>query len=265
MKILLNNNYQFLTIIVKELIKKDLIPKNPKILDFGCGRCDLLKNLKKELPSANLYGVDIYKNSQEFQDLSYRKEDFFIKDIKPYEKFSFSTKFDLIITNQVLEHIQNLKAIYEHFDHLLSKDGKIIACFPVKEIYIEPHLKIPFIHWIKKDSRLQKKYIYIYNYLKIENLFKFGFNKKKYTQKINSNINFSNQKIYYLKMSEHIALIKKYFATPLDISDKVNFFYRKNSKFTNILKGLIKSIPFKSLRLFISSRLIGSIFLIHKK
>lgn len=265
MNIFLKNNYQFLTILTKELIKKGLIPKDPKILDFGCGRCELLKNLKKEIPSATLCGVDIYMNSKEFQDLQSFKKDFHIKDIRPYEKFSFDTKFDLIITNQVLEHIENLKKVYNHFDHILSKEGRIIACFPVKEIYIEPHLKIPFVHWIKKSSKLQKIYIYIFNHLRIENIIKFGFNKRKYIQKINSDINFCNQKIFYLRMNENIKLIKQYFSVPLDLSDKVNFYFRKNSKLTNLLKVIIKSIPLKSLRLFLSSRLIGSIFLINKK
>ena len=61
-----------------------------------------------------------------------------------------------------------------------------------------------------------------------------------------------------------IKLIKQYFCT-LDLSDKVNFYFRKNSKFTNLLRSIVKSIPLKSLRLFLSSRLIGSIFLINKK
>ena len=264
MALYLENNYNFLTIAVKKLIERSLIPKKPVILDFGCGKCQLLSNLEKEIPNSRLYGVDIFRNSKLFKEINLKKNKFVIKDIKPYEEFNFNKEFDLIIANQVFEHIKDLDTIYKFLHSILAKDGKMIVAFPTKEILIEPHLKIPFIHWIKKYSKFQKLIIFCFNFLKFGNFKNFFFKKKEFENNIGRQIDFCNEKIFYLKNKDHIYLIKKYFPFFLNLSDTVNYFYRKGSTFNNFIRFIINRIPVKSFRLFLSSRLIGSIFLIYK-
>ena len=45
--------------IVKEMIKHYDLPRNPKILDVGCGKGYLLYDFLKVLPEADIYGLDI--------------------------------------------------------------------------------------------------------------------------------------------------------------------------------------------------------------
>ena len=60
-----DNNYQALTIMIKNLIRK-VIPINPTILDFGCGKCQLIDSIASEVPLADLYAVDMLKDKKSF-------------------------------------------------------------------------------------------------------------------------------------------------------------------------------------------------------
>ena len=100
-----------------------------------------------------LFGVDIFRDNDAIETARSSVLRSKIKSIKPYEKFDFGVKFDLIISNQVFEHINDLDRIYQHLSLILQERGYLIAGFPTKEIIIEPHLRIPFIHYFKKYSK----------------------------------------------------------------------------------------------------------------
>ena len=55
--------------VAREMIQHYQLPKNPKILDIGCGKGYLLYDFSKCLPEAELYGIDIssyaIKNAKE--------------------------------------------------------------------------------------------------------------------------------------------------------------------------------------------------------
>lgn len=140
------------------------VPPKPtlNILDAGCGTLTFSKFLLENLDRGkynviNVYGYEI----SEFYSLerlhSYIENDTFLKKsgiinninviqlnnyVLPYN----NNFFDLIISNQVVEHVSNLEEFYFEQKRILKDDGLIINCFPAKEIIVEPHLKIPFIH-----------------------------------------------------------------------------------------------------------------------
>ena len=256
-----SDNYHVLTNIILDLIRDKKIPPNPKILDFGCGRCQLIKLLKKNIPSADLYGVDIYKDYNIYCEMKEKYHNLTILNIKPYQEFLVDEKFDLIISNQVFEHINKLELIYKFFKKIMNNSCLIIAAFPTKEIIFEPHLRIPFAHLINKDSCFLKPYLYLFNTL--FELLKGNFipqNRiKLITQK---NYDFCRNNIFYLNKKEHKEKMGNFFRDIFDMSDEINFYWREGKFINNFIKLIISKIPFKSIRLSLTSRLIGSLFII---
>lgn len=258
-----SDNYHVLTNIVLELIREKKIPPNPKILDFGCGRCQLIDLLKKNIPSADLYGVDIYKDYNFYNQIKEKHNNLTILNIKPYEEFLVDERFDLIISNQVFEHINKLETIYKFFKKIMNNSCFIIAAFPTKEIIFEPHLRIPFVHLISKDSPFLKSYLYSFNTIFELLKGKFLF-QNRIKIKTKQNLDFCRNKIFYLDKKDHIEKMRGYFCEVLDLSDEINFYWRQGKYINNFIKLILSKIPFKTIRLSLTSRLIGSLFIIKK-
>ena len=103
----------------KGLIKdiKNLKPKN--ILDIGCGGGFLLSafNPKKY----KLYGLE-----NDFEAINFAKKYGKIIRHDLSKSFSSNTKFDLIIANQVVEHMKKPESLIQIVKKNLKKDGKFI-------------------------------------------------------------------------------------------------------------------------------------------
>lgn len=93
---------------IEDVKKLNLVEKlvNPldrdiKILDVGCGRGHYLKRLKS-LGFTNIYGIEVSEecSKQYLQDLPHEVTDFI-----SFAKLKKDNNYDLIICNDVLEHI----------------------------------------------------------------------------------------------------------------------------------------------------------------
>ncbi len=132
---------------------------NPKILDFGCGTGNIAVELRKL--SFDVYGVDIDKQAVEevrhkFSENKFEKEriqlidsrkEFF--EIKSDYKLPFEDGFfDFIYAYQVFEHISDMDKALQELGRVLKPGGFIFAEFPSSYSIVEPHLKLPFVHWL---------------------------------------------------------------------------------------------------------------------
>ena len=260
------NNYYSYPLLLQELNQTKYIANNEiNILDFGCGNGKLLKVLEESKIECNLYGVDIFKSQQDFLEI--KKDNYFadIKSIMPYEKFEFGVKFNIIFSNMVFEHIENLNFVYEHLKNILTEDGIIIAGFPTKEVIIEPHLKLPFIHLIKKDSVFLMNYLKFALFLKIGNFKilkgKSNFVKNKY---LYNRYKYCNNNLFYLNFKEHLNLIKSYFSEVIEINDITLNFLRNYPTPSNRVKLIISILPFRKLRIILFRLIFGTYLIVFK-
>lgn len=110
---------------------KKFIPeeKGIKILDFGCGKGRILKEIIKINPGARITGIDVSKTA-----LSYARKGFktctFIK-IEEGKKLPFKTStFDFIVALDVLEHIYDTRLAFSELTRVLKPKGKILITVP---------------------------------------------------------------------------------------------------------------------------------------
>ncbi len=110
-------------------VKNELLDKELKILDYGCGFGQTLQALKSE-KYKNCYGVDIEKTAIDFcQNNHLHVEKLDLENLSnPYE-----FRFDVIILSHIIEHIpkndiiNTLSLIKEEF---LSESGKLLLAVP---------------------------------------------------------------------------------------------------------------------------------------
>ncbi len=128
-------------------------PHGARLLDFGCGGGHIV-----ELALAadfDAFGVDSFQGVWE-QFAPERRENR-IRSYVPGETMPFDdAQFDIIVSNQVFEHIEDLAPVAAELGRLLRPGGTLITVFPTREVLIEPHLKAPFVHWFTAGSAAQR-------------------------------------------------------------------------------------------------------------
>lgn len=106
------------------------IPKNHKVLEFGCHTGLLSKALKEE-KNSSVTGVDINKDAlviaKSWQDKSYLID---IEDYKEWEGELRNSKFDIILFLHILEHLRNPEEVLHAAIKKLKADGFIIIGLP---------------------------------------------------------------------------------------------------------------------------------------
>lgn len=99
------------------------------VLEFGCGSGLLLPSLAGHFDK--VVGVDLNIGDAEIvkNEMSLNNVELVNNDILDYKHTS---DFDLIIANDVLEHIYDLRTVIVHLRSLLSEDGHILFTVPTE-------------------------------------------------------------------------------------------------------------------------------------
>jgi len=99
-----------------------------RILDVGCGTGSITKLVKKSNPKAEIDAIDISDKAIEIA----KKDDFGINyltaDAILYKGFGF--RYDIILLNNIYEHVENPTGILINLKQLLSDDGIFIISTP---------------------------------------------------------------------------------------------------------------------------------------
>ncbi len=126
--------------VVLNLAKK--IPKNSRILDWGCGYGDSSYMLKYIRPDLDITSYDVLSSSP-WEVLSEKEKLHKITDNNE-EKLPFEEEyFDAMIGIGVLEHVKNQKASLSEIYRILKSQGKFyIFLYPNKLSYTERFQKM---------------------------------------------------------------------------------------------------------------------------
>jgi len=253
-------NYQYLLSIVEQSAKK-----NPSItiLDYGCGRGQIIKLARSK--NINIFGAEVFHNGPSvIQQLS--EDKLFgdiIREIKDDQLPFLDKFFDLVISNQVFEHVPDLDKVFHEIHRVLKPTGTMIALFPSKEIFREGHTGIPFLHWFSKNKT---RYTYT---LAMRNL---GFGRSKKPKELTS-VQWVEKKLFYMdtktfyRSSDVIKnLLDKYYFWNHREEDIINFRAAQlKNIFGDVLIRMMKIPGFRQLGNYAFTRLAGYLIIANPK
>ena len=157
-----------------------------KVLDAGCGNGELIsylyKSFQKNFPllKIDIYGFDVIDHG--VQSTGYGiKTLALLEELAPSinwkeriqfftieEKWRYeSSYFDFIVSNQVLEHVQDKQRFFINIYHCLKSNGYSFHLAPLIHCIHEGHIWIPFAHRIKS-------YDLLFSYIKMCSVLRVG-------------------------------------------------------------------------------------------
>lgn len=124
-----------------------------KVLDYGCGKGSTVELLLKDGHDA--YGCDAWyeggDTSEAIPAAIRNRIATMDGDRIPFPDGTF----DLVMSNQVLEHVADIDIVLSEMARVLRPGGTCLALFPHREVWREGHTNIPFLHWFPKGSAAQ--------------------------------------------------------------------------------------------------------------
>src|ERR1700761_6392863 len=106
----------------------------PTILDFGSGQGQFIALALEN--GVDVYGVDVA--GIETSD----RVRLIVEDRIPFADCSF----DVVISNQVFEHIRHPRGFISEIHRVLKPGGTFIALFPDNTVWFEGHVGLYFVH-----------------------------------------------------------------------------------------------------------------------
>ncbi|MFA5951404.1 MAG: class I SAM-dependent methyltransferase [Hyphomicrobium sp.] len=146
-------------------------PPPGRLLDFGCGKADVAALALAQ--GYDAYGVDTFLGVGDSADnLEIARESIGdrVRTMRPDEPIPFdSGTFDVVVSNQVFEHIRDLAPTIDELARILRQGGTLIALMPTREVLWEDHLKMPLVHLASLGSERQR--------LLMSTMYRLGFGR----------------------------------------------------------------------------------------
>jgi ubiquinone/menaquinone biosynthesis C-methylase UbiE len=145
--------------------------KKGRILDYGCGKGEIVEEGRKL--QLNIYGVESFYFGSHIRDVAKSKGLLGDAIIELDEgKIPFPDNyFDLVVSNQVFEHVPDLDHVLQEISRVLKSNGRLLCLFPSKDVIREVHCGVPCAHWFPKGT------YYRYYWLLLFRTVGFGCNK----------------------------------------------------------------------------------------
>jgi len=128
------------------------------ILDFGCGKGEVVvSGLERGM---KIFGADIFYNDySRYAVQSAGLLGINIREIKDGVIDFPDGFFDLVVSNQVFEHVEDLNGTLIEISRVLKPEGLMLCLFPSVDVWREGHCGIPFVHRFAKNSRFRYFYM----------------------------------------------------------------------------------------------------------
>jgi SAM-dependent methyltransferase len=124
-----------------------------RVLDYGCGKGQIVELLLAH--GVDAFGCDLYYEGGSYRDVV----DQTLLDQQRIREMSNSRipfddgSFDVVVHNQVFEHVPDLNLAVCEIARVLKPGGAMLGMFPDDSPWREGHVGVPFLHWFPKGSR----------------------------------------------------------------------------------------------------------------
>ena len=145
---------------IQDVVNKKQLDKM-KILDLGCGGGLVSEGLSKI--GANVTGIDFVKDNINIARIHAKKSNLNI-DYKTldFENEKISSKFDIIVIFEVLEHLSDWKSFIKKIQSNLKSNGVLIISTINKNLiskFLAIDLAENFLNWIPRNTHNYHKFI----------------------------------------------------------------------------------------------------------
>jgi len=203
--------------------------KGLRILDAGCGDGTFLSYLVRNLPlvfsnlSVEAHGFDVFGHGVQERGFLEKAIEFLsvqepntdwrkrITSVSLQERWPYEDEFfDVIVSNQVIEHVDDHALFFSENHRTLKRDGVSIHLFPLKNCVFENHLKLPLVHKIRNFDLL-RSYIRALSRLRLG---KFRTHHRDYGMPLEEyaerHADYMHYFTNYISYGEVLQLAKKY-------------------------------------------------------
>jgi SAM-dependent methyltransferase len=129
-----------------------------RVLDYGCGAGRVVAEGRAR--GLDIVGADVFYGGSQA-----RKEAVaagllgtcvfeMVEERVPFP----DAAFDLVVNNQVMEHVADLDGALREIGRVLRPGGELLSIFPSRDVFREGHIGIPFSHWFAKGSKARFYY-----------------------------------------------------------------------------------------------------------
>jgi SAM-dependent methyltransferase len=146
-------NYQYFHHVVGSLPNASRL----RILDYGCGVGEIVALMRQD--GLNAIGCDTFyagighREAAKNAELAERQRTGVVVEVPEEGDLPFPPhSFDVILTNQVFEHVTDLPATFARVERMLAPDGVMLFHFPADEGWREGHMGVPLAHWFPKGK-----------------------------------------------------------------------------------------------------------------
>jgi SAM-dependent methyltransferase len=191
------------------------IDKNSVIVDFGCGEGNSVLALRKQGYKA--FGCDMFEHLSKLYDVIGVKlersaqskglqEEGLILPIKakPYRLPFNDSSVDVVFSETVFEHIENIDEVVSEIARILKPGGVSFHHFPAKYSVLEQHMQIPFGGVIQNFP-----YFYFWSLLGWRRYYQTNMPAKK---RALQNLQLLKINMFYRSESELRAIFGRYFS-----------------------------------------------------
>jgi len=128
------------------------------ILDFGCGAGRLVAAGREA--GLNMAGADVFYGGSDSRAQAEAGGLLggAVREITGGRVPFPDQSFDLVVNNQVMEHVEDLDATLSEIHRVLKPGGVVLSLFPSRDVWREGHIGIPFSHRFRKGSRMRFLY-----------------------------------------------------------------------------------------------------------
>jgi SAM-dependent methyltransferase len=131
------------------LAKIAQLPAHSRALDFGCGNGALVAAARAR--GLETYGAETFYDGDRSEDAvearSWGCDENVIREIRAGQIDFPDNYFDIVVHNQVFEHVEDLRQAATEIQRVLKPGGVMIGIFPTRGVLREPHLGLPCVHW----------------------------------------------------------------------------------------------------------------------
>lgn len=129
--------------------------KPSRVLDYGCGAGEIVGALRER--NIEAWGCDVFYEGGDYSTDIPAALKPFIQRMQPAIPFE-SASFDLVLSNQVFEHVPDMDFALREIARMLKPGGIAVNIFPDRGVWREGHCGIPFLHRFPNGSSLRIYY-----------------------------------------------------------------------------------------------------------